>query len=216
MPAALRQGSVLSSQTLRFGVWKSSRVNPSIPLSTRGAGDGVGAQGMSGVQWAHDVPPAGSGATDWQAEWLLKRHCSITPQQLFLSYLGLCAVSLLIAGVLWQIGAAYVLPFAVVELVALGAALLFHARHATDLEFIGLRPDLIRVERSRGGRVERLEFNPRWVRVEPQRHDGSLIRLSGQGRSVDVGQFVRPEWRRRLADEFRWALRQLERQQAQS
>jgi len=196
MPAALRQGSVLSSQTLRFGVWKSSRVHPSIPLSTRGAGETVG------------------GSQEWHAEWLLKRHCSLTPQQLFLSYLGLCGVSLLIAGVLWQVGASYVLPFALAELTALGVALLFHARHASDLEFIGLRPDLVRVERSRGGRVERLEFNPRWVRVEPQRHDGSLIRLSGQGRSVDVGQFVRPEWRRRLADEFRWALRQLERQQA--
>lgn len=198
MPAALRQGSVLSSQTLRFGVWKSSRVHPSIPSSTRGAGEAVG------------------GGQEWHAEWLLKRHCSLTPQQLFLSYLGLCAISLLIAGLLWQVGASYVLPFALAELTALGVALLFHARHATDLEFIGLRPDLVRVERSRGGRVERLEFNPRWVRVEPQRHDGSLIRLSGQGRSMDVGQFVRPEWRRRLADEFRWALRQLERQQAQS
>lgn len=205
MPAALRQGSVLSSQTLRFGVWKSSRVHPSIPpnppspLSTRGAGEAVG-----------------GGGQDWHAEWLLKRNCSLTPQQLFLSYLGLCAISLLIAGVLWQVGASYVLPFALAELAALGVALLFHARHAGDLEFIGLRPDLIRVERSRGGRVERLEFNPRWVRVEPQRHDGSLIRLSGHGRAIDVGQFVRPEWRRRLADEFRWALRQLERQQAQS
>lgn len=157
-----------------------------------------------------------SGASEWQAEWLFKRNCSLTPWQLFVSYLALCAVSLLVAGALWQVGAAYVLPFALAELTALGVALLFHARHATDLEFIGLRSDMVRVERSRGGRVERLEFNPRWVRVEPLRHDGSLIRLSGQGRWMDVGQYVRPEWRRRLADEFRWALRQLERQQAQS
>ncbi len=203
MPAALRQGSVLSSQTLRFGVWKSARITPS---GTRGAGEAVGAS----------MATAGQGAwSEWHAEWLMRRRELLTPQQLFLSYVALCALSLLIAALIWQVGAAYVLPFALVELTVLGVALLFHARHATDLEFIGLRPDLIRVERSRGGRVERLEFNPRWMRVEPQRHDGSLIRLSGQGRSVDVGQFVRPEWRRRLADEFRWALRQLERQQTQ-
>lgn len=197
MPAALRQGSVLSSQTLRFGVWKSSRVSP---FSTRSLAEGS----------------TSSEALDWQAEWRLRRTCSLSSQQIVLSCLALCAGSLLVAGLLWQIGAAYVLPFALFELTALGVALLFHARHATDLEFIGLRPDVVRVERSRGGRVEQLEFNPRWVRVEPQRHDGSLIRLSGQGRAIDVGQFVRPQWRRRLADEFRWALRQLEQQQAQS
>lgn len=37
--------------------------------------------------------------------------------------------------------------------------------------------------------------------------DGSLIELSGQGRSIAVGRFVRPELRRGLADELGAALR---------
>jgi len=45
------------------------------------------------------------------------------------------------------------------------------------------------------------------VRVEPELGDRSLIELSGQGRRIAVGRFVRPELRRQLADELRWALR---------
>jgi uncharacterized membrane protein len=46
------------------------------------------------------------------------------------------------------------------------------------------------------------------VRVEPVADDRSLIELSGQGRSVNVGRFVRPELRPQLAQEIRRALRE--------
>ena len=48
---------------------------------------------------------------------------------------------------------------------------------------------------------------PTWVRVEPADRDGSLIELSGEGRHIAVGRFVRPELRPALADELRAALR---------
>jgi uncharacterized membrane protein len=68
-------------------------------------------------------------------------------------------------------------------------------------------PGRLVVERADGRRVERVEFTPAWVRVEPEHGEGSLIELSGQGRRISVGRFVRPELRRELADELRWALR---------
>lgn len=196
MPAALSQGSLLPSQTLRLGVWKSSR-DPALPASA--AGEGL-----------RDAAQAVEQGADWQAEWLLKRNCSLAPRQLLRAYLAICLLSLTVAGGFWLIGAFYVLPFAFIELSALGAALLVYARHATDREFIGLNADLVRVQCHNGGRLQAVDFNPRWVRVEPQRHDGSLIRLSGHGRSVDVGRHVQPGLRRQLAEEIRWALRQLE------
>ena len=52
-----------------------------------------------------------------------------------------------------------------------------------------------------------LSFRGPMGAVEPQHGDRSLIELSGQGRSISVGRFVRPELRRELADELRWALR---------
>jgi uncharacterized membrane protein len=63
------------------------------------------------------------------------------------------------------------------------------------------------VETESAGRRERAEFNRDWVRVEPRASDTSLIEVSGQGRSVQVGRYVRPELRPVLAHEIRRALR---------
>lgn len=139
--------------------------------------------------------------------WDLRRNCSLTPRQTALAYLSICAVSLVVAaGFLW-LGVGIVLAFAGVELLALGAALLVHARHATDRETMTLAGDVLRVEHACGGRVERMEFRAAWVRVEPVHGEGSLLELSGQGRRMRVGRYLRAEWRGLLARELRAALR---------
>jgi uncharacterized membrane protein len=92
-------------------------------------------------------------------------------------------------------------------LLSVGLALIFYARHAADNESIRLAPGRLVVEYASGRRVERVEFTPAWVRIEPEHGDRSLIELSGQGRKISVGRFVRPELRRELAEELRWALR---------
>jgi uncharacterized membrane protein len=140
-------------------------------------------------------------------QWFLRRNCSVSPRQLGWMYLSLCAVSLAIGAVFWFQGAKLVLPFAWIELVAVGAAFAAYARHATDGETIRLAGGQLVVELERGGRMERAEFRRDWVRVEPGAADNSLIELSGQGRKVQVGRFVRPELRPMLASEIRRALR---------
>lgn len=82
-----------------------------------------------------------------------------------------------------------------------------YARHATDGERILLQGTRLVVERETAGRLERAEFRREWVRVEPKIGDRSLIQVSAQGRSVEVGRFVRPELRPALASEIRMALR---------
>ncbi|MEO7009500.1 MAG: DUF2244 domain-containing protein [Caldimonas sp.] len=139
--------------------------------------------------------------------WLLRRNCSLAPRQLLAFYASLCLLSLAIAGLFWLRGATLVMPFAGIELLAVGAALLLYARHAADRESIRLHPGRLIVRRVHGPHVEQVEFAPAWVRVEPESGDRSLIELSGQGRRISVGRFVRPELRRQLADELRWALR---------
>jgi len=152
------------------------------------------------------VPDTGSRNHE-AVEWLLKRNCSLTPRQLIRVYVFLCAVSLAIATFFWNMGATMVMPFAWIELTALGIALLFYARHAGDLEKIVLHGGRLVVELEVAGRTRRAEFNSQWVRIEPARGDGSLISVSGQGRSVSVGRHVRPELRPALAQEIRRALR---------
>ncbi|MDO8449284.1 DUF2244 domain-containing protein [Rhodoferax sp.] len=140
-------------------------------------------------------------------QWFLRRNCALTPTQLGWFYLSLCVVSLGIGAVFWFQGAVLVLWFAWAELLAVGAAFLLYARHATDGERIYLQDGRLVVEFENAGRLERAEFRREWVRVEPRLGDRSLIEVSGQGRSIDVGRFVRPELRPVLAKEIRMALR---------
>ncbi|MEO8856687.1 MAG: DUF2244 domain-containing protein [Burkholderiaceae bacterium] len=140
-------------------------------------------------------------------QWFLRRNCSVTPRQLAWLYLSLCVVSLLIASAFWFRGAKLVLPFAWIELMAVGAAFAVYARHATDGETIRLAGTHLVVELENGGKLERSEFRREWVRVEPGAADNSLIELSAQGRRVRIGRFVRPELRPVLAREIRMALR---------
>ncbi len=140
-------------------------------------------------------------------EWVLKRNCSLKPSQLLAVYASLCVISLGIATYFWVLGATLVMPFAWFELVVVGLALLVYARHASDVERIALKEGRFTVEHQNGGRVERAEFTPDWVRVEPLEDDRSLIELSGRGQVIAVGRYIRPELRRALADEFRVVLR---------
>ena len=142
-----------------------------------------------------------------QVRWLLKRNCSVTPRQMMGFYASLCAVSLVIAAGFWIQGATLIVPFTSIEVIALGIALALFARHAGDREDILLKGGRLTVECTFGTTTERAEFAQAWVRVEPVHDDGSLIELSGQGQHIAIGRYVRPELRRQLGDELRWALR---------
>lgn len=150
---------------------------------------------------------APDGCRPGEVLWLLKRPCSLTPAQLAWTYASLCVVSLAVAGFFWWQGATLVMPFAWVELVAVGVAFLLYARHAGDAEKIMLHGGQLVIEQEMAGRTLRAEFNREWVRVEPRDGDGSLIEVSGQGQLVRVGRHVRPELRPALAREIRSALR---------
>lgn len=139
--------------------------------------------------------------------WLPKRHCSLSPAQLAWFYVSLSILSLGAAGFFWWQGAPMVMAFALMELLAVGAAFMLYARHAGDAEKILLQGGQLVIELETAGRTERAEFNREWVWVEPRHGDGSLIEVSGQGRTVQVGRHVRPELRPMLAREIRWALR---------
>jgi uncharacterized membrane protein len=148
-----------------------------------------------------------TGQSGWSVEWVLKRNCSMAPGQLFGLFLALCVVSLGIASFFWFQGAKLVMPFAWLELIAVGGAFLVYARHAADQEMIALSKGSLTVRNTSGNVTETVCFVPEWVSVEPVTGDESLIQLSGQGRKIEVGRFVRPELRRQLAKELRQAVR---------
>jgi len=174
---------MLSSSPMRFGVWRS------LPVTRR--------------------PRQACGGETWQAEWRLPRALPISVPRFVLTCLGLLlAVGLALALLGEALRAWWPAWVGLGLLMVAGAALL--ARTSSDGEHIAMRADLVRVTRRHAGRVQTTDFLPRWMRIEPEQHDRSLIRLSGQGRSVMVGVHILPEERRQLADELRWALRQLD------
>jgi uncharacterized membrane protein len=157
--------------------------------------------------FARELPIGGGegGARAWQ--WLLQRNCSITPRQVVAVYVSLCAVSLTIGAVFYAQGAPAVLGFAGLELLLVGVALWIFARHAHDHDTLTLVGRTLQVEQRSGARVERTEFCADWLAVEPSAGQGSLVELSGQGRRVRVGRFLRPELRAAFARELRSMLR---------
>lgn len=194
MPAVLPRQSMPARPVRRSGAWQS--------LSTDA---GARAHDRVAAWSAAGAASVSEGMSD--LVWRLPRNCATSPRQLTLALAAAAGLSLLIGLVMWLAGAPWVLPFAGIELVALAAALVMHARHAGDQDLIALSGQCLRVERQRGPRVQIWEFHPRWVRVEPRSAEGSLVRLSGQGQHVDIGQFVRPGLRQQLASELRDALR---------
>lgn len=159
-----------------------------------------------GYRFGRENGAADSGVA-WSVEWVLRRSDSAAVRYLLWLCGALCVVSLGVGVALWPRGAGSALPVAGLELLAVALALMMLARHAGDRESIALRDGGLTVEHASGRRVERVAFEPGWVRVEPRHGDRSLIELSGQGRRIAVGRYVRPELRAQLAGELRWALR---------
>jgi uncharacterized membrane protein len=139
--------------------------------------------------------------------WQLRRNCSLSPAEMSAVLAALAMLSLAVAGFFWLQGATLVLPFAVIEVVALAVALFVFAKHATDTERISLVGGALLVEREIGGKLDRVAFASEWVRIDAREPHKSLVCLSGQGRSVSVGRYLRPDLRPLLAREIRQALR---------
>jgi uncharacterized membrane protein len=139
--------------------------------------------------------------------WVLRRNCALSPRQMLAVYGGLSALSLVIALFFWMHGAPLVLPFAGLEVLAFGIALLVCGRHAADNETLTLQDGLLQVEHHHGRRTHRAVFRALWVRVEPAHGDHSLVELSGQGQRAHVGRYLQPQARPALARELRQALR---------
>ncbi|PWG61947.1 DUF2244 domain-containing protein [Sediminicurvatus halobius] len=121
-------------------------------------------------------------------------------------YAGLCAVCLTVAGACAAVGLWPVVPFAGLELAALGAALYVSARRSLDREVIRVAGNEVHVERGRG-RVERAwHFERAWTEVllQPPRRrwDPPLLLLRSRGRVLRVGEWLDDEELRSLAREL--------------
>ena len=140
-------------------------------------------------------------------QWRLARNTSFVPGCLLGVFVLMAVVSLGIGAAFWWLGAPAVLPLAGLELLLVGTAFWLCTRHAGDVEMLTLAERELRVEHRFGRGVQSAAFRAEWVRVEPVHGEGSLVEITGQGRSMRVGRYLRPELRMALARELRQAVR---------
>jgi uncharacterized membrane protein len=139
-----------------------------------------------------------------ERHWKLARNCSLAPKQLWLVFVALSMVSLAVAVFFWLMGAPMVMPFACLELAALGVAFFSYARHAGDAEWIAIEGDQLRVARCHGGRWSYWQACRLWVRVGLSQN--GLVELSAAGRSLQLGALASSGHRQRVVKEVRQAL----------
>lgn len=140
-------------------------------------------------------------------EWLLKRNCSLSPRQVAVAYGLLCLFAFAIAAVFAVHGVWFVFAFTLLEMAAVGAALLHYARHATDHEHIALSEGCLLVERVQAGQLSQVRLDPCWTKIALPGRKRTLIQLESRGVKVEVGGFVSEEIRQEVAQELRRELR---------
>lgn len=99
-------------------------------------------------------------------------------------------------------GAWQIFIFSALEMLAVGAAYLVYARHATDSEHIALVDGCLLIERTLAGRQESIRLDPHWTRIAAPKRYQDLIRLESHGKRIEVGRFVTPATRKRIAREL--------------
>lgn len=138
-----------------------------------------------------------------------RRNCSMTPRALMTFFLVTAALSLAIASAWALMGAWWVLPFAGLEIAALGLAFIVYGRGVGDFERIRLDDDRLLVEVCEKARLSRYEFVPAWANVETRRVGlGSEVVVRCRDRQVRVGRYLDESGRVKLARELSVRLQQ--------
>jgi uncharacterized membrane protein len=133
----------------------------------------------------------------------LTPNCSLTPRGAAAFFAFVCTVSFTIATTLAIKGLWPVFPFAGLEMLVLGWALIVSMRRRYHLQTITVSEDRVAVEtRSRRG-YEKIEFPRHWAQVKLRRADTHLhpsrLTIESHGRSYEVGNFLTDEARKALA-----------------
>ena len=135
-------------------------------------------------------------------EWILKKNCSISPQQLAKAYAALCVASFLVASYFVMQGAWLVMVFAILEMSAVAAAFLYFGRHATDREHIALSEAGLIIELVQAEQVLQHRMDPHRTRVTLPALRHGLIGLEANGDRVEVGRFLTERKRKEFAQEL--------------
>jgi uncharacterized membrane protein len=103
------------------------------------------------------------------------------------------------------LGAWLILPFAGLDVLLLGIALVFLAKRDQDYERVTIEGDRVLVELCDLGQVRRMEFNRHWAQVVWRRDQGrgGELALRSHGREICLGRHLAPLQRKALAEQLK-------------
>jgi uncharacterized membrane protein len=151
--------------------------------------------------------PAGS-----DCRWIIRPNQSLSWRGLLWVYavVSLCLLGMSLAFALrgfWP-----VLPFAGLELLALGTAFYLCLARSQWREVVSIDADVVRVEKGRRQAEERWECPSVWARVQLEKSSiawyPSRLMIAYQGRGVEIGRFLCDDERAALADALRRDIRE--------
>ena len=139
-------------------------------------------------------------------EVIAKPNSSLTAKGRVYAVMVIAAFSLAVAGAFSLIGAWFVLPFAGLELVAVGYAFYYIDCHSQDYESIVIDGDQIAIEKKNDKVVSRIIFNRYWAKVflRDMPSGDQMLLLRSHGKEVSFGRcFMTNEQRLELAKQLK-------------
>ncbi len=134
--------------------------------------------------------------------WHLKRNISLTPAQMAGVFGSLSIITLLIGLAFYNFGASFILPFALVEILALSIAFVYNAIHANDYEKLILTDSEIQIESKIGFQFTQVQMVRSLTRVERTKLANELIELRQGQQSNYFGRFIHTSMRLLLAEQI--------------
>jgi uncharacterized membrane protein len=123
-------------------------------------------------------------------EMVARPNSSLTAKGRFYAVVIIAAISFAVAIGFSLIGAWLVLPFAGIELLAIGYAFYYIHCHSQDYESIVIEGDQISVEKKSYKAVSKMVFNRYWVKVLLRftPNGDQMLSLRSHGKEIDFGR----------------------------
>lgn len=149
---------------------------------------------------------------DSAVEFVCRRNCSIGPRAMLLVFASLAGLSFGFGAIFAAYGTWLILPFAGIEMLAVGAAFLICGRRTGDFERIRIEPHLVTVEQVQGATTELHRFNPQWTQLRIVRGAQAVrVLLFQAGRGLEIGSHLGFQRRAAFAASFEAAFRDVAR-----
>ena len=143
--------------------------------------------------------------------FVIRPNSSLGWRGRWLFFGGISLVCLSIAIAFSIVGFWLILPFAGLELTALGFCLYLVARNSEHCEVITVHGDVVEVDKGREAPEEHWKFQRAWAQVQlhqnPHRWYPSRITLRSHGREVELGAWLNQQEKEYLVTELRRWLR---------